>query len=123
MGSKLNFSNSGPDICAVSETEWWLVECKGAGKGKKQTQRNNFDRALASVVCHYREDTEELPEKYRAAKPVLGLALPNSPEYLNELENRISQSLRKVINLWILLYDPFADGIIPVKPTEKFEFK
>jgi hypothetical protein len=44
------FSNEGPDIKGISECEWWLIECKGAGKGAKQTQRNNFDRALASVV-------------------------------------------------------------------------
>src|SRR5688572_18401201 len=45
--------SSGPDIVAVSENEWWFVECKGAGAGKTSTQRNNFDRALASVVSYY----------------------------------------------------------------------
>jgi hypothetical protein len=41
------FAGNGADILAISETEWWIIECKGSGIGKPQTQRNNFDRALA----------------------------------------------------------------------------
>ena len=41
-----SFSSDGADILALSEKEWWHIECKGAGSGKSQTQRNNFDRAL-----------------------------------------------------------------------------
>ena len=57
------FVGSGPDIIAVSEREWWCVECKGVGTGKPQTQRNNFDRALASVVSYY-EDRPSTPSQW-----------------------------------------------------------
>jgi hypothetical protein len=59
----INFSGDGPDVCCISEKEWWQVECKGAGSGKPQTQRNNFDRALASVVSYYEEKPANLPKK------------------------------------------------------------
>jgi len=51
--SVLPFSSEGQDVMGISSTEWWQVECKGSGKGTPQTQRNNFDRALASVVSYY----------------------------------------------------------------------
>ena len=43
----------GPDLLGFSDHEWWAIECKRSGAGKPQTQRNNFDRALASVVSYY----------------------------------------------------------------------
>ena len=83
---KPTFKGAGPDVVAVSEDEWWQVECKGAGTGKPQTQRNNFDRALASVVSYYDDDTpENLPNWAQATSPFLGLALPASTTYLREL--------------------------------------
>ena len=47
------FLSSGPDIIALSKSRYWQIECKGAGTGKQSTQRNNFDRAVASVVAYY----------------------------------------------------------------------
>ena len=116
---RIHVSKQGADIIGVSETEWWLVECKGSGTGKEQTQRNNFDRALASVVSYYEEETKGLPkeyEQYNNAKPYLGLALPASPTYLKQLEKRVRQSLRKRLNLWILLYEPESKSIRSVSP-------
>jgi hypothetical protein len=113
------FSTEGADIVGISATEWWQVECKGSGSGKVQTQRNNFDRALASVVSYYEEKPAKLPEKhlnYIGAKPYLGLAIPASPAYLNELERRVRQPLRKVLNLWVLLYEPESKKIRAVSP-------
>src|SRR3989304_7215242 len=55
------FSSEGADILGISETEWWNVECKGSGTGVSQTQRNNFDRALASTVSYYEEKPSNLP--------------------------------------------------------------
>ena len=54
-----------PEICPEN-SEWWQIECKGAGDGKQSTQRNNFDRGLASVVSYYGPSTE-----FRNAKPSL----------------------------------------------------
>ena len=59
------FSEHGPDILGLDpqsllkvaneqeigpeNSEWWQIECKGIG-GKPATQRDKFDRGLASVV-------------------------------------------------------------------------
>ena len=117
-------STEGADITAMSKTEWWQVECKGTGSGKRQTQRNHFDRALASVVSYYEDDPSddrlELPEKYKKAQPFLGLALPDSNEYLNELTRRVRKPLRQKLNLWILFYDSDTESIRPISPTDEY---
>jgi hypothetical protein len=120
---QFDHSNSGPDIIGVSETEWWQVECKGTGTGKSQTQRNNFDRALASVVSYYCEKPEGLPKRYvhyNSARPYLGLALPSSTAYLNELKRRVRQPLRKALNLWILLYQTEPKKINALSPDDNY---
>jgi len=114
------FVNEGPDIVGASETEWWQIECKGSGSGKPQTQRNNFDRALASVVSYYGEDIKELPESCINAQAYLGLALPASPAYLNELKRRVRQPLRKILNLWVLLYEPKSEKVRAVSPEDSY---
>lgn len=117
------FSPEGPDIIGISETEWWQVECKGFGSGKPQTQRNNFDRALASVVSYYEKETKGLPrayESYSNAQSYLCLALPASPAYLKELKKRVRQPLRKILNLWILLYEPKSKSIRAVSPEDSY---
>lgn len=117
------FSKKGPDIIGISEAEWWQVECKGAGSGTTQTQRNNFDRALASVVSYYGEEIKNLPEQYRQyrnAQPYLGLALPASPEYLKQLRRRVRQPLRERLNLWVLLYEPPSKNIRAVSPEDSY---
>ncbi|MDD5458409.1 MAG: hypothetical protein PHF37_03345 [Phycisphaerae bacterium] len=119
----INFSRSGPDIIGVSENEWWQIECKGSGSGKTQTQRNNFDRALASVVSYYCDNLINLPARYtkfNRAVPYLGLALPASQDYLNELRNRVRQPLRKKLNLWVLLYGPESKKIKAVSPEDNY---
>ena len=117
-------SIEGADIAAISRTEWWQVECKGTGSGKKQTQRNNFDRALASVVSYYEDDPSDdrlgLPEGYKKAQPFLGLALPDSNEYLNELTRRVRRPLRQKLNLWILLYESDTELIRSISPTDEY---
>ena len=113
------FVGSGPDIIAVSEKEWWCVECKGVGMGKPQTQRNNFDRALASVVSYY-EDMPDTPPQWseyvKDSKVFLGLALPGSTQYLKELERRVRSPLRRRLNLWILIYE--RSNIRAVAPSD-----
>ena len=55
------------------------------------TQRNNFDRALASVVSYYTDSLPIMPDDLavlRGAVPHLGLALPETPDYLRELRRR-----------------------------------
>lgn len=114
------FSSDGADIEALSETEWWRVECKGTGVGKGPTQRNNFDRALASVVTYFEEPPYSLGTNSESAKLFLGLALPESPDYLRELRRRVRAPLRKCLNLWVLLYQPSTNSVKAISPTESF---
>ena len=112
------FSGNGADILAVSETEWWAIECKGSGVGKPQTQRNNFDRALASVVSYFENKPQGLPPEYASVRTHLGLALPATEAYLRELRRRVRRPLRERLNLWVLLYDAGSKSIRPVAPHE-----
>jgi len=117
------FSDEGPDIVGISATEWWQVECKGSGAGKAQTQRNNFDRALASVVSYYEKEAKKLPKNYQGwskAQPYWGLALPASRAYPNELKKRVRQPLRKVLNFWVLLYETESEKIRAVSPEDSY---
>ena len=114
------FSKEGADIVGMSETEFWQVECKGAGSGTTQTQRNNFDRALASVVSYYQEEVEGFPDQLKNAQPYLGLALPQSPDYMRQLRKRVRVPLRKTLNLWVLLYDPDTNSVKPISPTDDY---
>jgi hypothetical protein len=117
------FSSEGADVIGISATEWWKVECKGSGTGKSQTQRNNFDRALASAVSYYEEKPSNLPKEYARygnAQSYLGLALPASRAYLNELKRRVRLPLRKALNLWVLLYEPNSKKIRAISPEESY---
>ena len=108
---------TGPDVMAVSKEEWWQVECKGVGTGKPQTQRNNFDRALASVVSYY----DDAPPEYlnrEGVSPCLGLALP--PTYLGELRRRVRLPLRRQLNLWVLLYNSSTKTIQAISPSDEY---
>lgn len=111
--------SSGQDIIGIggfSPQEIWQIECKGAGSGKKSTQRNNFDRALASVVCYYTDD-------FQGFKTYLGLALPSTSEYMSELRNRLRKPLRRQLNLWVLLYNPNTKMICFVAPDDDYDEK
>jgi hypothetical protein len=114
-----SLATDGPDIIAASESECWQVECKGAGSGVQATQRNNFDRALASVVSYYGNLPRYMTERCTGA-PILGLALPASSVYVRELRRRVSGSLRQVLNMWILLYEPATQHIRAVAPRDDY---
>ncbi len=109
---------NGQDVVAFSKTEFWQIECKGAGGGKQSTQRNNFDRALASVVSYF-EDSDETTNYHTR----LGLALPATPTYLHLLNERVRKPLRKRLNLWVLLFDPLTKSICAVSPDEEYPIK
>lgn len=111
----VNFAGDGPDVIGFSASEYWQIECKGFGSGKKQTQRNNFDRALASVVSYC---VDVPPKGFVNAQPHLGLALPKVPDYVSELRRRVGGPLRRRLNLWVLLYEPESKQIIPVAPSD-----
>lgn len=119
----LSFTGAGPDVVAISKTEWWQVECKGIGTGTSQTQRNNFDRALASVVSYYGAPLPKLPEELHAlaqAQPHLGLAIPAGRNYLRELNRRVRAPLRQRLNLWVLLYEPSSGEVRAVSPDDPY---
>ena len=114
------FYTTGPDICGISATEFWQIECKRSGSGKSQTQRNNFDRALASVVSYYDDVTSKLPEEFKDAQQCLGLALPSTQDYLRQLTRRVRKPLRQKLTLWILLYDLNTKSIRAVSPSDEY---
>ncbi len=91
------FNNTGPDIIGSSRAQYRQIECKGSGTGTKQTFRNNFDRALASVVSYYTDTSRD--EQFKDAEPYLGLALADVPDYKSELKNRLGKPLRRKLNL------------------------
>ena len=112
----ITMSSDGQDVVAFSKTEFWQIECKGAGEGKQSTQRNNFDRALASVVSYF-EDSDETTN-YQSR---LGLALPATPTYLHLLNERVRKPLRERLDLWVLLLDPQdKKSIRAVSPDEEY---
>ena len=110
------FSGTGPDVEAFSATVYWRIECKGAGAGKSSTQRNNFDRALASVVSYYEDTLPDWPDHELR----LGLALPNTSIFLGLLKSRVRQPLRKQLNLSVLLYQIDDEGVISIRPDEDY---
>lgn len=110
-------SNDGADLVGVSDTEYWQVECKGTGSGVQSTQRNNFDRALASTVSYFASQ-DEIGSDCGTRTPVLALALPSSRDYVAQLRRRVRPSLRKALNMWIVLCDPSSLAITAVAPDE-----
>jgi hypothetical protein len=103
------FKPQGPDIVARSDEGIWKIECKGSGKGKPQTQRNNFDRAVASVMSYF-----------DAPLTRLGLALANDYLWVYNFSERLPQDLREATSLWVFLLE---DGTIyPYEPTEELPF-
>lgn len=110
------FKNDGPDIIGSSESEFWQIECKGAGSlVDERTLRNNFDRALSSVVSYYTSFDTANSE----AKPYLGLSLPEVPKYISELRRRVRKPLRGQLNLWVLLYELKSKKIRAVGPEDE----
>jgi hypothetical protein len=114
--ARLSFASDGPDIVAVSEREYWQVECKGAGSGQPSTYRTSFDRGLASVVSYF-GTAAELPPECGSRTPILALAIPSVTEYLSQVRRRVRQSLRLQLSLWLLLCNPESLAIAAVSPT------
>jgi len=116
------FVNQGPDIIGFNKSEFWQIECKGSGSGKAQTQRNNFDRALASVVSYYNDENFKftIDDKDIDVQQFLGLALPSTDQYMHLLRDRVKQPLRRCLNLWILLYDWISESIISISPDSDY---
>jgi hypothetical protein len=90
----IRLKSSGEDILAQRENISWKIECKGLTGGTLQTIKNNFDRAVASVVSYYTQK-ENL---------WLGIALPDSEVYKKYVQAKLPKSLREATNLWVLFY-------------------
>ena len=112
------FVASGPDLVAVSKTRFWQVECKGHGVGKQSTLRNNFDRAVASAVSYYTDSIEPIIPEVAEAQPTLGLAIPNTTEFMALLKSRVPVALRKKLELCVLLYNVQTKRIEPLEPSK-----
>ena len=103
------------EICP-EKFEWWQIECKGSGDGKQSTQRNNFDRGVASVVSYYGPS----PTEFRNFKPHLGFALPNTEYFKDLLKTRLKRPLRTRLDLWVLVYDSDDKSVHAVPPDAEY---
>jgi hypothetical protein len=104
----VRFASTGEDIRAEKGGSLWRVECKGlADSMKPPTIRNQFDRALASVVSYYDH----------AQRLQLGLALPE--EYSKHIRDRLPETLRTALNLWVFLYVSADAEIYAFAPHEE----
>lgn len=103
------FKHRGSDIIARSQKDIWKIECKGLGSGGRETQRTNFDRAVASTVSYF--DTPSTR---------LGLALANDYLWFYNFQVRLPMALRESINLWVLLLE--NGTIYPYEPTDELPF-
>ena len=103
------YRSKGPDIIAHSHEGTWKMECKGLGSGTSQTLRENFYRAVSSVVSYF-----DSPETR------LGLALANDYLWEFDLGKRLPRALREAINLWVLLLE--NESIYPYEPTDELPY-
>jgi len=87
----VRIESHGEDIQARLGEIVWKIECKGLGVGKKTTDKNNFDRAVASTLSYLTVEGLRL-----------GLALPEYYRYF--LRKKLPQALRTKTNLWVFLY-------------------
>jgi len=95
----------GEDIRAKLCEIVWKIECKGLGEGEKATDKNNFDRAIASAVSYLTQEDLRI-----------GLALPEYFEGL--LRKKLPQALRMKTNLWVFLYVN-ADEVYLFSPEDE----
>ena len=114
-------SSDGPDVIAFGNGELWLVECKGAGTGTSQTQRNNFDRALASAVSYYGH-TPNLINEAEVNQRMIALALPATTNYTRELKRRVRRELRARLDMWVFLLDPSTRAFSAIVPDQEYPF-
>ena len=103
------FRPKGPDSLARSGRGIWKFECKGIAPAEPQTHRNNFDRALASVVSYF--DAPQLR---------IGLALAGDYLWEYRFGERLPQSLREAIGLWLFLME--KDTACAFEPTEDLPY-
>jgi hypothetical protein len=105
------FVSKGADIVAKKEGVLWRIECKGLAESMKSpTMRNQFDRAVASVVSYY-DQVQGLQ---------LGLAVPE--EYGKYIRDRLPQALRTALNLWVLVYVSADAEVWAFAPHEELPF-
>lgn len=105
--NSIGFRSKGEDIIAKQGSNVWKIECKGLTSGKRETVKNNFDRAVASCVSYF----------IKRGELRLGLALPDSEEYKKFLRDKLPQALREAIELWVFLYCS-KDDIYEFAPNE-----
>jgi len=113
--------NSGPDIVGIGNGDLWLIECKGAGTGASSTHRNNFDRALASVVSYYDYNPPNV-DTNSVKRLIIGLALPATTIYTRQLKQRVGHKLRARLDLWIFLVQPNGGAVSVIQPEEQYQF-
>ena len=102
------FQHAGEDIKARQGSNLWKIECKGLSSGTRETDKNNFDRAVASCVSYFTKK-----EGLR-----LGLALPETKEYKKLLRGKLPQALRETTELWVFLYCG-KDEVYEFAPNEE----
>jgi len=109
-------SDDGISLLAISEKEWWHVQCLGYIEDSVESRQNDFNRALSFIISHYGHEKKGMPDNFKSARQYIGLSLPETPIYLQELKKKIRKPLRQKLNLWVLLYDTCSGGIRSVSP-------
>ena len=104
--NSIKFRREGEDIKARQGGNLWRIECKGLSNATHQTDKSNFDRAVASTVSYYNQS-----DGLR-----LGLAVPDG--YLRLIRNKVPKALREAINLWIFLCVSY-DEVLVFAPDEE----
>jgi hypothetical protein len=105
------FRPIGPDIVAGTNGGIWKFECKGLGRGKPRTHRNNFDRAVASVVSYY--DGPDIR---------LGLSIAEDYLWKYNFGKRLPTALRESIGLWLFLYNPQRKEVYHFEPWHELQY-
>lgn len=107
------FRASGPDIIAQRNNVKWKIECKGLSSGEEPTKRAKFSLALASAVSYFDGSKDTW----------IGIALPDYDTYRNLVSIKISQALRKKLDLWIMFYNQKNNSIEEIiNPDNIFNF-
>lgn len=107
LPNTVKFLTNGPDIIASKGNIKWKIECKGYSNATSQTLRNNFDRALASCVTYFDDNTNLR----------LGLALPDY--YKIDVQKRIPIALRTSLKLSIFLYNTKTQIVDHFEPDNR----
>ena len=102
----VDYYTNGPDIAAMKGQALWKIECKGIhGPQTAQTQRTNFDRAVASAVSYF-----------EGANTRVGIAIPSTLLFDRKLGRRLPHAMRRALDFWVISYSEQSGEVMPFGP-------